>query len=363
MKRLVWLTGIILATVALLFGVNVILNKAQEPAKASKAGNSTLTIYNWGDYIDPSLIRKFEKQTGHRVNYETFDSNEAMITKIKQGGTNYDLTVPSDYMIAKMKEEHLLVPLDKSKLTNYKYYDKRFLNQSFDKGNKYSLPYFWGTLGIVYNDKYVKASEVQTWNDLWDAKWKNSIMLLDSSRDMMGMALASNDDSVNATDTATLAAAKGKLDALMPNVKAIVADEIKMYMVQDEAKIAVDYSGEAATMIDEDSHLHYVVPKGNGNIWFDNIVMPKTVKNKKAAYAFLNFISEPKNAAQNAEYVGYATPNKAAFALLPKALRNDKQWYPSNQQVSKLTVYQNLSPTLTQTYNDLFLEFKMSTKH
>jgi len=361
MKKLVWLTGIIGVVVVILLGVNTWLQHS-ENAGLKSGNNKTLTIYNWGDYIDPALIKKFQVQTGYKVDYETFDSNEAMFTKINQGGTSYDLAVPSDYMIEKMKKANMLVKLDHSKLTGLKYYDQHFLNQPFDPHNQYSIPYFWGTLGIVYNDKYIKSGEIKTWNDLWRPKYKNAIMLVDSSRDIMGMTLASSGKSVNTKSIPDLAAAKGKLSTLMPNVKAIVADEIKMYMAQDEAALAVDYSGDAAEMIAENKHLHYVVPSDGGNLWFDNIVMPKTAKNKTAAYAFLNFISQPKNAAQNAEYVGYATPNQAGKALLPKQIRQDPQWYPNDKTLSKLEVYKDLGPYWVGQYNDNFLEFKMTNR-
>ena len=363
MKKIIWLTGIILTAVCVLFGINLAFQHAEDTDTSAKSlGNRTLTIYNWGDYIDPTLLKEFQKETGYKVDYETFDSNEAMYTKIKQGGTHYDLAVPSDYMIQKMKAANLLVPLDHSKLTGLANYDKQFMNQSFDPKNKYSIPYFWGTLGIVYNDKYVKPGEITTWHDLWQPKYKKNIMLIDSSRDIMGMALASSGQSVNTKSIPELAAAKGKLATLMPNVKAIVADEIKTYMAQDEAAIAVDYSGDASEMIAENKHLHYIVPSGGGNLWFDNIVMPKTVTNKRAAYAFLNFMSEPKHAAQNAEYVGYATPNKQAVNLLPKSVKNNKAWYPPKSTLSQLEVYQDLGPTWVGNYNDYFLEFKMTNR-
>ncbi|MCM0583308.1 ABC transporter substrate-binding protein [Weissella diestrammenae] len=361
MKRLAWFSGIILAIVSVLATINFVLTN-QSQSKRAKQGQQTLTIFNWGDYIDPELINKFERQSGYKVDYETFDSNEAMFTKIKQGGTHYDLAIPSDYMIQKMKKAKLLVPLDHKRLTGLKYYDQQFMDLDFDRDNRYSVPYFWGTLGIVYNDKYVQPDEIKTWNDLWQPKWRNSIMLYDSARDVMAVGLASNNNSVNTKNMGELAAAKGRLDALMPNVKAIVGDEIKMYMAQDEAKLALDFSGDAAQMIAENPHLHYVVPAGKGNIWFDNIVMPKTVQNKPAAYAFINFISQPKNAAQNALYNGYATPNSAAKRLLPQSVQHDSQFYPTQQILGQLRVYQDLGLYWTEAYNDLFLEFKMSTK-
>jgi len=315
MKRLISLAVLILA---ISLGLGLWSQNLQKSQGAT--GDNTLNFANWGDYIDPALITKFEKQTGYHINLETFDSNEAMFTKIQQGGTSYDLTVPSEYMIEKMKKANLLVPLDHKRLTGLKNYGPQFMNKSFDPGNKYSVPYFWGTLGIIYNDKFVKAGEIQHWDDLWNPRYKNSIMLIDSARDILGFSLVSLGKSMNTTDAPTLQAAKGKLDQLAPNVKAVVADEIKMYMAENEAPLAVDWSGEAADMLANNKHLHYVVPSEGSNLWFDNLVIPKTAKHYKAIYAFLNFMSEPKNAAQNAEYVGYATPNAKAKALLPKAV-------------------------------------------
>ena len=359
MKKLLLGVVAILIVVGGLFGTQRYLaTKTGSDASSDKV----LNLYNWGDYLDPDLMTKFTKETGYQISYETFDSNEAMYTKIKQGGTSYDLAVPSDYMIQKMKRENLLLPLDHSKLTGLKNYDPRFMNLSFDRHNKYSLPYFWGTLGIIYNDKLVDGKDVQHWDDLWSPKFRNRILLVDSARDALGVALITQHKSVNTKSVADLAAAQAKLEALMPNVKAIIADEIKMYMAQNEAGLAVTYSGEAAEAIDNNPHLHYVVPSEGSNLWFDNIVMPKTAKHKEAAYAFLNFMSEPKNAAQNAEYIGYATPNAKAKALLPKAVRNDPQFYPSNETIKNLQVYDDLGQKWTERYNDAFLEFKMS-KH
>ena len=357
MKRLISMAVLILA-VSLGLGVwSQSLQKSQ-----GATGSNTLNFANWGDYIDPDLITKFEKETGYHVNLETFDSNEAMFTKIQQGGTSYDLTVPSEYMIEKMKKAKLLVPLDHKRLTGLDNYGKTFMNRSFDPGNKYSVPYFWGTLGIIYNDKFVQPGEIQHWDDLWRPKYKNSIMLIDSARDIMGFSLVSLGKSMNTTDEPTLQAAKAKLDQLAPNVKAVVADEIKMYMSENEAPIAVDWSGEASEMLANNAHLHYVVPNEGSNLWFDNLVIPKTAKHYKAIYAFLNFMSDPKNAAQNAKYVGYATPNVKALALLPKAVQDDRQFYPDTETMSHLQTYQDLSPRLVGLYNDLFLEFKMYRK-
>ncbi|KRM61573.1 spermidine putrescine ABC transporter binding protein [Paucilactobacillus vaccinostercus DSM 20634] len=357
MKKLTLIITAILIFCGVLFGINHELN-----AKTSADGQRVLNIYNWGDYIDPALIKKFEHQTGYHVVYETFDSNEAMLTKIKQGGTSYDLAVPSDYTVQRMRKAHLLVKLDKRRLPLLKNIDQRFMNLTFDPGNDYSVPYFWGTLGIVYNDQMVKASQVQHWSQLWNPQFKNQIMLTDSARDMLAIALIPLGYSVNTTNKTQLDQAAKRLDQLAPNTKAVVADEIKMYMEQDEAAVAVTYSGEAAEMMANNTHLHYVVPSEGSNMWFDNWVIPKTAKHRKAAYAFLNFMLEPKNAAQNAEYIGYSTPNKAAMKDLPASVRNDAQFYPSRETVTHLQVYKDLPLKTIGDYNDLFLEFKMFKK-
>ncbi len=326
--------GIIAIIVILFFGVRQ-LEKA-----SGMAGADTLTIYNWGDYIDPALIKKFERETGYKVNYETFDSNEAMYTKIQQGGTAYDIAIPSEYMIQKMMKAKMLLPLDHSKLKGLENIDARFLDQSFDPKNKFSVPYFWGTLGIIYNDKFIDGRQIQHWDDLWRPELKNNVMLIDGAREVLGLSLNSLGYSLNSKNDQQLRQATDKLNRLTNNVKAIVADEIKMYMANEESAVAVTFSGEAA----------------------DNIVMPKTAKNKEGAYAFMNFMLRPENAAQNAEYIGYSTPNKEAKKLLPKEVAEDKQFYPDDETVKHLEVYQDLGQEYLGIYNDLFLEFKMYRK-
>lgn len=354
MKKLGGLIALILSVSLGLYAAGNQIEKSQ-----GITGDSTLNLYNWGDYIDPSLLTKFEEETTYRVVYETFDSNEAMYTKIQQGGTAYDLVIPSEYMIDRMMQEDLLIPLDASRLKGVDNIDEDFLDLSFDPGNQFSIPYFWGTLGIVYNDQMVEEGSIQTWEDLWNPELLNNLMLIDSAREVMGLSLQSLGYSLNSKNREELDQAKEKLDTLMPNVKAIVADEIKMYMIQEEASIAVTFSGEAVDMLDENEHLHYVVPEEGSNLWFDNIVIPKTATNLDAAYAFINFMLEPENAAKNADYIGYSTPNKEAMNLLPKEIIEDEQFYPSQEAIEHMEVYENLGPEYLGIYNDLYLEFKM----
>ena len=329
---------------------------------SGKASSKVVTIYNWGDYIDPDLLKKFEKEYGYKVIYETFDSNEAMITKIEQGGTAYDIAIPSDYMIQKMMKQDLLIKLDHSKIKGLDNIDSQFLDIDFDEGNQYSIPYFWGTLGIIYNDKFVKEEEIQHWDDLWAPHLKNNVMLIDGAREVIGLALNSDGNSLNSKNDAELEAASKKLTGLTTNVKAIVADEIKMYMINEESAAAVSFSGEASEMLDNNEHLHYVIPEEGSNLWFDNIVIPKTSKNLDGAYDFINFMLEPENAAANAEYIGYSTPNKKAKAILSKEITDDEQFYPSEETMKNLEVYEDLGSKYLEIYNDRFLEFKMYLK-
>jgi spermidine/putrescine transport system substrate-binding protein len=357
MKKLVQMFAAVFVTAMALLYLVSHLNTTQ-----GYSGDNTLTIYNWGDYIDPDLIKKFEKETGIKVIYQTFDSNEAMMTKIAQGGTIFDVAVPSEYAISKMIEEDLLIPLDHSKLPNLKYINPRFLDLSFDPKNKYSIPYFWGTVGIVYNPEMLGGKKITSWNDLWDKDLRNQILLVDGAREVIGMGLNSLHYSLNDTNKAHLQEAKRKLDKLTPNIKAIVGDEIKMLIANEEAAVGVVWSGDAAEMISENEKLDYVVPKEGSNLWFDNMVIPKTAKNIDGAHKFINFMLDPKNAAQNAEYVGYSTPNQKAIDYLPEEISNDKRFYPDLDSVQNLEVYENLGKRMLAYYNELFLEFKMHKK-
>ncbi|WP_166241571.1 ABC transporter substrate-binding protein [Paenibacillus turpanensis] len=326
------------------------------------SGDNTLTVYNWGDYIDPELIEQFEEQSGMKVIYQTFDSNEAMMTKIKQGGTVYDVAVPSEYAIDKMKQEGLLYKLDPSKLPNLGNINERFMDLPFDPGNEYSVPYFWGTVGIVYNPELLDGKKLTGWNDLWDESLRNEILLADGAREVMGFALNSLSYSLNDTNDDHLVEAKQKLEKLTPNVKAIVGDEIKMLLAAEEAAIGVVWSGDASEIISENEKLDYVVPSEGTNLWFDNMVIPRTARNIDGAHQFINFMLDAEVAAQNAEYVGYSTPNEEALAIMPEEITEDERFYPSEEMTAKLEVYENLGKTMLARYNELFLEFKMHRK-
>ncbi len=357
MKQIVRLFA---AALVISFALIYVTNRLN--ASQGYSGGNTLTIYNWGDYIDPDLLDKFQEETGITVIYQTFDSNEAMMTKIAQGGTTFDISVPSDYAISKMKEENLLLPIDHSKLSNLEHIDERFMNLSFDPDNEYSIPYFWGTVGIVYNPALVQGHTFESWDELWDPALHNDILLVDSAREVMGMGLNSLGYSLNDTNEDHLQEAKRKLNRLTPNVKALVGDEIKMLLANEEAAVGLVWSGDASEILSENENLDYTVPREGSNLWFDNMVIPKTAKNIEGAYKFIDFMLDPENAERNAEYVGYATPNKDALALLPEEISGDTRFYPDQEVTDKLEVYDNLGKRMLSHYNELFLEFKMHRK-
>ena len=355
MKKLIQFMGTILAIVGLLFATNFFMD-----ASTKSASSGTLTIYNWGDYIDPELLTAFEEESGLQIVYETFDSNEAMYTKINQGGTSYDIAIPSEYMIERMIEEEMLNPLDYSKIEGVDHLVPEFMDLPFDPGNKYSIPYFWGTLGIIYNEKMIEEDAITAWEDLWNPEYRESLLLIDGAREIVGFTLQNLGYSLNSTNENELAKVEEKLTSLAPNVKAIVADEIKMYMIQEEAPIAVTFSGEAADMMWENENLHYVLPEEGSNLWFDNLVIPKTAQNIDGAHAFISFMLRPENAALNAEYIGYSSPNQTAIEkYIDEEVISDEQFYPNLDEVDDLEVYENLGLEYIGIYNDIFLEFKM----
>lgn len=356
MKQLVQATSAIIVVCLLLFFASRSLESV-----GSKGSKDTLTVYNWGEYIDPELIDAFEEETGIHVVYETFDSNEAMYTKVQQGGSSYDIAVPSEYMIETMIEDDMLIELDHSLLPNLKNIDPYFLDLPFDPGNKYSTPYFWGTVGIVYNPSMVPEDlTFESWEDLWDKRLEGKVFLVDGSREVMGMGLNSLGYSLNLKEDSALREATDKLIKLTPNVKAIIGDEITPLMINNEATVALTWSGQAADMMWENEELDFAVPKEGSNLWFDNFVIPKTSKNIEGAHAFINFMLDAENNAQNADYVGYSTPNAAAWELMDEEVISDERFYPDVELRERLEVYENLGLNWLGKYNEYFLEFKMN---
>lgn len=299
-----------------------------------------LNVYNWGDYIDMDVLDQFEDEYGIEVVYDTFATNEDLYVKLKQGGSSYDVIFPSDYMIERMIREDLLVKINKDNIPNFQKVGESFLNLEYDPQNEYAVPYMWGTVGIIYNKTKV-SQPLDSWADLWDPQYEGQIVMYNSQRDSLAVALLKLGYSINTRNIDELEQAKDELIAQKPLVKAYMGDEVKGAIVSGEADIAVVYSGDAVTMIGENPDLEYVIPVEGTNLWFDSMVIPKSTQNQEGAEKFIDFMTRPDIAAKNAEYIGYSSPIPEAVELLDEEVKNDPTAYPSAEVLEKTEVFKD----------------------
>lgn len=316
----------------------------------------TLKVYNWGDYIDKSIITDFEKEYDIKVIYKTFATNEDMYVSLKSSGDTYDVAIPSEYMISRMINEDMLHKIDLNNIPNYKYIDDKFKNLPFDPNNEYSVPYMWGTLGIIYN-KAMVDDPVDSWEILWNGKYAKQILMLDSQRDSIGITLKMLGYSVNSKNIDELEEAKQKLMDQKPLVLAYVGDEVKDKMIGGEAALAVVWSGDAVAMKRDNPDLEYVIPKEGSNLWFDSAVIPKNSKQPKEAEMFINYLCETDIAFRNTDYIGYSTPQVEAKKMVDPELLNDPAAYPSDEEIEDCEVFEDLSSTL-EVYDRIWTEIK-----
>lgn len=316
----------------------------------------TLYVYNWGDYIDEILIAEFEAETKMKVVYDTYATNEDMYVKMKSGGSTYDVIFPSDYMLTRMLEEDMLAKLDLLKIPNAQHIEERFRGLDYDPDNAYSVPYTWGTVGILYNTTMVD-DVVDSWDILWDPKYAKEILMLDSQRDSIAVALLKLGYSINTLDPHELEEAGELLKEQKPLVLAYVVDEGQDKMIAGEAALAVVWSGEATNARKENPDLAFAIPKEGTNVWFDVMAVPKDAKNKDGAMRFINFMNDPEIALRNAEYTGYATPNKAARDMLPREIAEDRSIYPEEEDLVDAEIFVNLGQTLS-IYDRIWTEVK-----
>ena len=301
-------------------------------------------VYNWGEYIDPDVIEMFEEQTGYKVHYEEFETNEEMYTIIANGARNYDVICPSDYMVEKMIEADLLAEIDYSNVPNIVNIGEQYLKsaEGFDPGNKYCVPYCWGTVGICYNKTMVKE-EVNSWDILFDEKYSGQILMQASVRDAYCVALSYLGYSINTLDEDELKEATELLIKQKPLVQAYVVDQVRDKMIKNAAAVAVIYSGEAIYMQEENPDLEYVVPDEGSNVWIDGWVIPKDCQNKEAAEAWINFMCDPEIALMNFEEITYSTPNEAARELIEDVdVKNSPIAFPADSVLSRCSVFNYL---------------------
>lgn len=328
---------------------------------ADKYPNGKVYVYNWGEYIDPETLDMFEKETGIQVIYDEFDTNETMYPKVEAGASNYDVVCPSDYMIQKMIDNDLLQELNWDNIPNAKanigaqYYEQ---SEAFDPGNRYAVPYCWGTVGILYN-KTMVDEPVTSWSILWDEKYADSILMQDSVRDLFMVGLKSLGYSMNSTDEKELNEAKDLLIQQKPLVQAYVIDQVRDKMIGNEAALGVIYSGEAIFTQRENPDLEYVIPKEGTNVWIDGWVIPKNAENVENAEKFIDFMCRGDIALLNFDYITYSTPNTAAQALIKDDdIRNSKIAFPDLSQYDGLETYSYLGDDADTLYNDLWKEIK-----
>lgn len=328
--------------------------------KDGTSKNGQVIVYNWGEYIDPEIIDLFEEETGIDVIYEEFETNEIMYPKIQSGAIAYDVVCPSDYMIQRMIENDLLAEINYDHIPNLKYIGDNYMKMSrqFDPENKYSVPYLWGTVGILYNKKMVDKP-VDSWGILWDKKYEDSILMQDSVRDAFAVALKYLGYSLNSTDLDELEAAKNLLIEQKPLVQAYVIDQVRDKMIGGEAALGVIYSGEALYCQQENPDLDYVIPKEGTNIWIDSWVIPKNAKNVENAEAFINFLCRPDIAKMNFDYITYSIPNTAGRDLIDdESLRNSPIAFPDDSKLENCETFRFLGDDNDALYNRLWREIK-----
>ena len=327
---------------------------------------TTLYVYNWGQYIsegdDGSLdvIAAFEKAYPNiRVQYSTYDSNEIMYSKLANGGITVDVIIPSDYMIGRMVQEGMLEELNFDNIPNYQYIDDAFKNTSYDPENKYSVPYTWGTVGIIYNTKYVDEADVTGWELLWNEKYAGKILMFDNSRDAFGIAEYLLGYDVNTTDEAELQACAAKLAEQKPVVQQYVMDQIFDAMENEEAWIAPYYAGDYLTMVEENPDLAFYRPTAQGyNMFIDAMCIPTCCQEKEAAEAFINFLCSPEISSANMEFLGYSVPSTAAKELMDPEVANSDVAYPDADTLATGTSFNYLPEETSRYMESLFMEVR-----
>ena len=319
-------------------------------------------VYSWGDYLNPEVLQLFEKETGIHVILDEFDTNESMYPRVAEGAVHYDVLCPSDYMIQKLISNDLVQPLDFSKLPDAKkYIGEEFFKQAeaFDPGNKYSVPYCWGTVGIIY-DKTKVTEPVDSWNILWNEKYKGQILMQDSARDAMMIPLKLMGKSLNETDNEVLAQAQEMLIKQKPLVQAYVVDEVKDKLINSEAAMGVVFSGEAPIILQENPNMAFAIPKEGTNLWIDGWVITKDAQNVDNAHKFIDFMCRPDIAAKNFDHLGYSTPNTGARELVEdEELKNSPIAFPSPEVYKGQETYKYLGNQMDEYYNSLWMKVKV----
>jgi len=335
-------------------------DKGAETAASDKPYAGTeLTVFNWYDYIDPAVIEMFEKETGVKVSYVNFTNNEEMYTKLEAVSGTYDVIFPSEYMIERMLKNDMLETLDLNNIPNLANVLDNLKNPSYDPNNAHSIPYMWGTLGILYNTDMVAS--IDSWSVLFDPQYKNNVYMMNSLRDTIGLALKYKGYSLNTRNEDELKTAgellvQQKKDGL---VAGYILDEAKDKMVANEAAMAIVYSGDALYAMDKNEKLAYSVPNEGSNIWVDGMCIPKGSKNKAAAECFINFMCRDDVAKMNMEYIRYSSPIKSVVENLSEADAANAALNPSQEVIARCEYFNDISDCM-ELYDGIWMEIRMT---
>ncbi len=327
----------------------------------------SINVYNWGEYISTGadegtldVNSEFEELTGIKVNYTNFATNEELYAKLKGGGATYDIIIPSDYMISKMIKENMIQKLDFDNIPNFSYIMDKYRNMAYDPENEYSVPYTWGTVGLIYDETMIDMDEEDIdWDILWDETYTDQILMFDNPRDAFAIAEIMLGYSLNTENPEELAAAADKLKEQKKFVQAYVMDEIFDKMAAGDALIAPYYAGDALTIMEDNDCLNFVVPKSGTNLFVDAMCIPTGAKQKEAAEMYINFMCEPDIAYANIDYICYSTPHSAAFEMLDEEVQNDPISYPDEEIIAQRSeVFVNLSDDASKLMQNLWTEMK-----
>ncbi|MBO5066176.1 MAG: spermidine/putrescine ABC transporter substrate-binding protein [Clostridia bacterium] len=358
------LSAIVLTVIILCASLSPAVFAQGQKKDYSHLKGTTLNVYNWGEYISDGqegtldVNKAFEEKYGIQVNYTNYESNENMYNKLKSGGANYDIVIPSDYMIAKLIEENMLAELDFSNIPNYKYIVEKYKNLYYDPENKYSVPYTVGMVGLIYNTKMVEGAP-DSWGVLWDEKYAGKILMFNNPRDAFGIAQFYLGQSVNTTDLAEWDEAIALLKEQNPLVASYVMDEIYNKMEHGDAALAPYYAGDFLTMYDVNPDLAFVYPKEGVNFFVDAMCIPKNAENKEAAELYINFMLEENVAVANANYVCYASPHTLVLQSDDYDLKGNEVLYPAEEDMPKTEIFENLDYDTQQYMSMLWNELKI----
>jgi spermidine/putrescine transport system substrate-binding protein len=358
MKRLFVFVLLFVIGVTLPFGCAANNQSASTGGGENNTQENILSVYNWSTYIDPAVLKEFEKKFSAKVQYDTYESNDDLYAKLKPGNPGYDVIFPSDYMVTIMGKENLVEELDKANIPNIKNVDPKFLGAPFDKENKYSLPYQWGTMGFGYNIKKT-GGEISSWKTAFEPKYKGRVVLIDELRSMMGGILIYLGYSPNTTNPEEINKARDFLIEHKENITAFAPDTGQMLLDQGEADIAFEWSGDIFQVMEENPDLRYAIPAEGTIVWVDNMAIPKGAPHKALAEKFINFILEPEVGAKISNFIKYGSPNKVAMdkGLIAQEDKQNKAIYPAPEIFKKLTYLEDVGEA-TQLYDQAWTEIK-----